>query len=109
MDLKKRTDRVLESFHKYCENKDCDRICPSDVNERCFAEYVAKVYEKEELYGGIHHKDGDSFKRPSGAVLQPFRNLRRLQVAATALRDAAGGQTAAGLRPARKDRASGCS
>ena len=47
MDLKKRTDKVLEDFHKYCENKDCDRICPSDINERCFAEYVAKVYEKE--------------------------------------------------------------
>lgn len=53
MDLKKRTDKVLEGFHKYCENKDCDRICPSDVNERCFAEYVAKVYEKEENDEGL--------------------------------------------------------
>ncbi len=62
MDIKKRTDEVLKSFNAYCEHKDCDRVCPSDKYERCFAEYVVKTYEKDnndglEINGIIYERD----------------------------------------------------
>lgn len=62
MDIKEKTDKILKEFGEYCEHKDCERICPTDIYERCFAEYVAKTYMKDDndglgINGIIYEKD----------------------------------------------------
>lgn len=59
----KKADDILSDFYKYCENKECDRICDREKkkkNERCFAEYVANEYEIKDCLlvdGVITEKD----------------------------------------------------
>ena len=40
---------------------------------------------KEKLYGGIHPSNGETVRTQIGAVLQAFRSLRRMQMAATSI------------------------
>ena len=57
-----------------------------------------KVTKKEEkLHGGLHPPHRKTVRASSRAVLQPFRRMWRLQMAATSIRNAASGKAAAGL------------
>lgn len=33
-----------EEFNKYCEEKECDRICDSEVHVRCLLDYIFTHY-----------------------------------------------------------------
>jgi hypothetical protein len=44
--LKESTDDLLKGFYKYCENNtECERICTSEINERCLAQYIVKTFK----------------------------------------------------------------
>lgn len=44
--LKESTSNLLKDFYKYCENNtECERICTSEINERCLAQYIVKTFK----------------------------------------------------------------
>lgn len=46
-ELEAASNDLIIAFNKYCENTECNRICPSDRTLKCFAEYIVKTYIKE--------------------------------------------------------------
>lgn len=37
-------EEFTKRFDEYCENKDCDRVCPSDVHVQCILNYMFDNY-----------------------------------------------------------------